>query len=58
MAKRYKDIRDSYSDADDWGNSRREERIKDKQKKNRRKDKRQTKYKEKFGNFKEFRDYD
>lgn len=56
MAKRYKDIRDSY--LDDWEDIHREDREKQKQKGQRRKNKRQTKYKEKFGNFKDFRDYE
>ena len=56
MAKRYKDIRDSYTD--DWDDPRKEERLREKQKGQRRKNQRQTKYKEKFGDFKDFRDYE
>lgn len=55
MAKRFKDIRNSQ--LDDWEDIRREDRLREKQKGKRRKNKRQTKYNEKFSNFKDFSDY-
>jgi len=54
MAKRYKDIRDSY--LDDWEDIRREDRQREKQKGKRRRNNRKGKHNEKFQNFKDFSD--
>jgi hypothetical protein len=56
MAKRFKDLRNPQQ-LDDWEDIRREDRLREKQKGKKIKSKRQTKYSEKFNNFKDFSDY-